>query len=90
MNNYSLILEGLKEFYDVNEDLRKDLEEHSIEETGRSLEANFKLFAQHNANSEHTKELIEWLDEMNSEPHCISEMEDMYELIDEFKYMEEN
>lgn len=88
MTNYELILNGLREFYSVNEDLRKDLEEQSMEYTGRSLDTNIKLFAKANANNKYTKQIIKELDDLNSEPHSISEMEVMYEFIDNFSLME--
>ena len=89
MDNYTLILNGLKEFYTVNDILRADLERVSIESTGRTLDRNFELFAKANADHPTAQQIIDELNDMNSEPHCISEMEIMYETIDEFSLMED-
>lgn len=89
MTNYELISNGLKEFYKVNDDLRKDLEAYSMENTKRTIDQNIDLFAKHNANTKHAQQIIEELNLLNEEPHCISEMETMYEIIDDFAYMQE-
>ena len=88
MDKYNIILEGLKGFYNVNNDLRQDLEQYSIEGTGRTLNQNIELFAKNNANNEYTDQIIEELEALNSAPHSISEMEIMYEFIDDFSLME--
>ena len=88
MTNYELILNGLKEFYTVNDTLRADLERFSLESTGRSLDQNFEMFAKLNANHPKAQQIIDDIDELNSEPHCITDMEIMYETIDEFALME--
>ena len=88
MTNYKLILNGLKEFYRVNNDLRNDLEAYSIECTNRSIDQNIELFARINANNDYTQQVIEALNVLNREPLCISEMETMYEMIDDFSLME--
>ena len=89
MNNYTLILNGLKEFYTVNDTLRADLERASMEATGRSLDCNIEMFARLNADHPKAQQIIDELNDLNSEPHCISEMEVMYETIDEFSLMED-
>ena len=88
MTNYELILNGLKEFYRVNDDLRNDLEKHSMECTNRTIDQNIELFAKRNSGSKYAQQIIEELNMLNEEPHCISEMETMYEMIDDFSLME--
>ena len=89
MTNYELILNGLKEFYKVNDDLRKDLEAYSMENTKRTIAQNIELFAKINDNNDYTQQVIEALNDLNREPHYISEMETMYEMIDDFAYMQQ-
>ncbi len=89
MNNYILILNGLKEFYTVNDTLRADLERASMEATGRSLDQNIEMYARLNADHPKAQQIIDELNDLNSEPHCITEMEVMYETIDEFSLMED-
>lgn len=89
MDKYTAILNGMKEFYRVNDILRADLERASMEATGRSLDRNIELFAKANADHPKAQQIIDELNELNGEPHCISEMEIMYETIDEFVYLEE-
>ena len=88
MTNYELIFNGLKEFYRVNDVLREDLEKYSMESTNRTIDQNIELFARINANNDYTQQVIEALNDLNREPHCISEMETMYEMIDDFSLME--
>lgn len=87
MSNYEAILTGLRKFYNVNDELQKDLERYSMEETGRTLDQNIELFAEKYANDESAADIIGELDDLNTEPHCISEMNDMYDAIYEFKYL---
>ena len=88
MTSYKLILNGLKEFYRVNDDLRNDLEKYSKENTGRTIDQNIELYAKRYSNTKYTQQIIEELNDLNAEPHCISEMEIMYEMIDDFSLME--
>lgn len=89
MDNYTILLDGLKKFYKVNDLLLSDLEKYSIDETGRSLEDNFKLYAANHANKADYETIKTELDYLNSEPHSISEMEIMYEIIDGFSFLED-
>ena len=87
MSNYEIIYKGLKEFYSVNSDLLSDLERYSEEQTGRNLDENIRLYAEKYANSECFEDIKDGLTELNSEPHSISEMEIMYEIIDGFVFL---
>ena len=89
MDKYKALYNALKAFYKVNPDLLSDLEKYSIDETGRSLEDNFKLYAANHANKADYEAIKTELDYLNSEPHSISEMEIMYEIIDGFSFLED-
>ena len=88
MDEYKAIYDALSEFYRVNEDLRNDLEHYSLKETGRTLTTNIELFAAQNANTEYFDRIMDELNDLNAEPHSISEMEIMYEIIDDFNLLE--
>ena len=88
MTTYELILNGLKEFYSVNDVLRADLEKYSKENTGRTLDHNIELYAKKYSSTKYVQQIIDELNDLNADPHCISEMETMYELIDDFSLME--
>lgn len=88
MDKYKALYNALKTFYKVNPDLLNDLENYSIEETGRSLDANIELYAAKIAESNDYMTIKKEIDYLNEEPHSISEMEIMYELIDNFAYID--
>lgn len=88
MDKYKALYNALKTFYKVNPDLLSDLENYSIEETGRSLDANIELYAAKIAESNDYMTIKKEIDYLNEEPHSISEMEIMYELIDNFAYID--
>lgn len=84
MSNYDFIYENLKEFYRVNDDLRNDLNNFCIECHAISLDEFLQVCAKSYSESDQVKEIVEELKELNEEPHCISDMETMYEIIEYF------
>ena len=89
MDNYTIILNELTKFFDVNDVLRASLEKYSLEITGRPLDQNVELFARTYANAEHTEAIIDELQYMNQEPHDITEMEVMYQYIDDMEELKQ-
>ena len=89
MDNYTIIFNELTKFLNVNDVLRASLEKYSFEITGRPLDQNIELFARTYANTEHAEAIIDELQYMNLEPHDITEMEIMYQYIDDMKELKQ-
>lgn len=87
INGYSTLLTSVRKFFDVNDTLRKNLEDISIEEHGKSLDELLSLWAKKNSTLDNDSyiELVEYLNMLNAEPHCISEMAEMYDFIYDFE-----
>lgn len=83
-NKYNKLLTGIKQFFDVNDVLRSDLNNTCIESYNMSLDEVLKTWAEVTAKSPHVTEVIDYIDNLNSEPHYISEMIEMYDFIDDF------
>lgn len=86
MNKYSTLLSSIKEFFDVNDNLKNNLNELAIKEHGKSLEELFIVWAKDNSrlpNKEYN-ELMEYMNNLNESPDCISDMEIMYSFIYDF------
>ena len=83
-NKYNKLLTGIKKFFDVNDDLRNDLNNRCIELYNKTLDEVLETWAGITAKSPHVKEVISYIDDLNEEPHCISEMMEMYDFIDDF------
>ena len=81
---YTRLLTGIRKFFDVNDVLRSDLNNKCIESYNMSLDEVLVIWAKVNAKSPHVTEVIDYLDDLNSEPHYISEMIEMYDFIDDF------
>ncbi|WP_406543870.1 hypothetical protein [Pseudobutyrivibrio sp.] len=85
MNKYNTLLSSIRKFFDVSDTLRKELDNIAIEEHGKSLDDLLILWARQNSllNNDAYMELIEYLNELNTEP-CISDMQEMYDFIYDF------
>lgn len=87
MNKYNTLLSSIRKFFDVNDTLRKELDTIAIEEHGKSLDDLLILWAKKASmlDNESYIELVEYLNELNTEPHYISEMDEMYDFIYDFE-----
>ena len=83
-NKYIRLLAGIRNFFDVNDVLRSDLNNTCIESYNKSLDEVLEIWAEVTAKSPHVTEVIDYIDNLNSEPHYISEMIEMYDFIDDF------
>lgn len=83
-NTYIRLLTGIRKFFDVNDVLRSDLNNTCIEFYNMSLDKVLEIWAEVTAKSPHVTEAIDYLDDLNSDPHYISEMIEMYDFIDDF------
>lgn len=86
MEKYNTILSALTTFFDVNDDLRNELNNLSIKEHGKSLNELIELCAKDSVNLPDSdyNEYLNYLNELNKEPHSISEMDEMYSFIYDF------
>ena len=86
MNKYNTLLSSIRKFFDVSDTLKKELDNIAIEEHGKSLDDLLILWARRNSalNNDAYIELVEYLNELNTEP-CISDMQEMYDFIYDFE-----
>lgn len=78
---YNILLSKVKEFFNVNDDLRSDLNNISLREHNVNLDTLISLWCKKNCDTSNFKELVDYLDMLNAEPHCISEMDEMYDFV---------
>lgn len=80
---YNTLLSLVRCFFTVNDILRSELDQVSIEEHGKSLDAVLKIWAEQNSDIDQNSyiELVDYLKTLTSEPNCISDMEEMYNFI---------
>ena len=84
MSNYGILLEKTREFFNVNDILRSDLNRIALQEHHITLDTLIDNWCRSNADSVHFNSLVNYLDELNSEPHCMTEMEEMYDFVYEY------
>ena len=86
MEKYKTLLSSIKEFFNVNDDLKNELNNIALNEHGKSLEELFELWAKNNSSLPENEynELINYMNELNESPDCISDMEIMYSFIYDF------
>lgn len=86
MNKYSTLLSSIKEFFDVNDNLKNELNNIALNEHGKSLEELFELWAKNNSSLPENEynELINYMNDLNKEPHSISELEELYSFVYDF------
>ena len=87
MNKYENILEKISKFFDVNDDLRNDLNKIALREHRITLDEMLRNWSKKIArlNKSRYTEVEKYLDELNKEPHCITEMEEMYDFVYEYE-----
>ena len=80
---YNTLLSLVRCFFTVNDTLRSELDQVSIEEHGKSLDALLKTWAKQNSDIDQNSyiELVDYLKLLTNEPNCISDMEEMYDFI---------
>lgn len=88
-NKYNKLLTGIKKFFDVNDDLRNDLNNRCIELYNKSLDEVLVIWSKVTAKSPSVEEVISYMDDLNEGPHCISEMIEMYDFIDDFSLIDQ-
>ena len=83
MNKYENILEKISKFFDVNDDLRNDLNKIALREHRITLDEMLRNWSKKIArlNKSRYTEVEKYLDELNKEPQCITEMEEMYDFV---------
>lgn len=79
--NYNILYPKLKEFFNVNDILRNDLNRISLREHNVTLDTLIDKWCRKNSDSQSFNELIGYLDTLNAEPHCITEMDEMYDFV---------
>lgn len=84
---YNILLPMVQKFFTVNDDLRNDLNRIALEEHKITLDNLIIKWCKKSSNLEDDtfNELIEYLNVLNSEPHCISEMDEMYDFVYDFE-----
>lgn len=83
---YNALLSSIKEFFNVNDNLKNELNNIALNEHGKSLEELFIVWAKNNSSLPENEynELINYMNELNESPDCISDMEIMYSFIYDF------
>lgn len=86
MSRYSTLLSSIKKFFNVNDGLKKELNDLAIELHDKGLNELLDLWAKKNSTLDNDSyiELVEYLNELNAEP-CISDMQEMYDFIYDFE-----
>ena len=84
MSKYGILLEKTREFFNVNDILRSDLNIIALQEHHITLDTLIDNWCKVNADSKDFDSLVGYLDDLNSDPHCITEMEEMYDFVYEY------
>ncbi len=86
MDKYNTLLSSITMLFDVNDVLRNELNSIALEQHNLTLDELLKQWAMSNAtlNNDAYIELIDYLNMLNSDPHCISEMQELYDFIYDF------
>lgn len=83
MDRFNILLEAYKKLFDVNDDLKKELNDISINEHNKNLDDLIVLRAKEasSLSEKDYNEHINFINELNKDPHCITELEIMYSFI---------
>ena len=87
MDKYNMLLAAIKEFFNVNDELRNDLNSTCIESYDKSLDEVLEIWTRKEAAGPNYDDILSRLNDLNSDPHSISEMEEMYDFIDNLDYL---
>lgn len=86
MDKYNTLLSSITTLFNVNDVLRDELNSIALEQHNLTLDELLKQWAVSNAtlNNDAYIELIDYLNMLNSDPHCISDMQELYDFIYDF------
>ena len=86
MSRYSTLLSSIKKLFNVNDELREELNDIAIEQHNRTLDELLDLWARNNSMLNNSyNELIEYLNELNNEPYSITDMQELYDFVYDFE-----
>lgn len=83
MDKYSTLLSSVTKLFDVNDDLKNELNSIAIEQHNKSLNELIEIWAKDNSslNDEAYIELLNYLNELNQEPYSITDMQELYDFV---------
>lgn len=83
MDKYNTLLSSITELFNVNEDLKNELNSIAIEQHNKSLNELIEIWAKDNSslNDEAYFELVNYLNELNQEPYSITDMQELYDFV---------
>lgn len=86
MDKYNTLLSSITTLFNVNDVLRDELNSIALEQHNLTLDELLKRWAMSNAtlNNDAYIELIDYLNMLNDDPHCISDMQELYDFIYDF------
>lgn len=84
---YNTLLPLLQEFFSVNPDLKGDLNRIALKEHNISLDNMIVKWCEKNSrlNDKDFSELVDYLKDLNTAPHSITEMDVMYDFVYDFE-----
>ena len=86
MSRYSTLLSSIKKLFNVNDELREELNDIAIEQHNGTLDELLDLWARNNSMLNNSyNELIEYLNELNNEPYSITDMQELYDFVYDFE-----
>lgn len=83
MDRYSTLLSSVTKLFDVNDDLKNELNSIAIEQHNKSLNELIEIWAKDNSslNDDTYIELLNYLNELNQEPYSITDMQELYDFV---------
>ena len=81
------LLSAIRSFFDVNDELRNDLNKYCIESCNKNLDEALILWAAMTTESKYYDEALAYYKDLNKGPHSITEMIEMYDFIDDMAYL---
>lgn len=87
---YTALLKGIKEFFNVSDSLRDELNTIALNEHGISLDCMLDSWARLNSNLSESSyiELMNHLNMLNTPDYCISDMVELYDFVYDFDAIE--
>ena len=82
-SKYDILFAKMQDFFNVNDDLRNELNDISIREHNLTLDNLIVTWCKSNSElkTEAFSGVVSYLDMLNNDPHSISEMQEMYDFI---------
>lgn len=86
-SKYDILFAKMQEFFNINDDLRNELNDISLREHNLTLDNLIVNWCKSNSElkAEAFNGVVSYLDMLNSEHHSISEMQEMYDFVYECK-----